>query len=173
MAITGIYFFKNNVCKFTKNLKKSKRGEFEITDLLKEYLKIGKLKYDVFENGFAWLDAGSHDSYLQASNFVETIEKRQGIKIACPEEIALRKKLIDKNQFLYLLKKYPNNEYKKYLKKFYMKKYKKIICLDLDGVICETKLNYYDKSKPKKDVIKYINSLYKKIFILKFLLLDI
>ena len=112
MAITGIYFLKTMFANSQK-FKKSKRGEFEITDLLKEYLKIGKLKYDVFENGFAWLDAGSHDSYLQASNFVETIEKRQGIKIACPEEIALRKKLIDKNQFLYLLKKYPNNEYKK------------------------------------------------------------
>ena len=116
MAITGIYFFKNNVCKFTKNLKKSKRGEFEITDLLKEYLKIGKLKYDVFENGFAWLDAGSHDSICKLLILSKQL-KRQGIKIACPEEIALRKKLIDKNQFLYLLKKYPNNEYKKYLKK--------------------------------------------------------
>ncbi len=115
LAITGLYFFKNDVVKLSRNLKKSKRGEFEITDLIDYYLKEYRLNNITIDRGCAWLDAGNHDSYLQTSNFVETIEKRQGLKISCLEEIALEKGFINKKELKIHLKAYPDNQYKQYL----------------------------------------------------------
>ena len=114
-AITGLYFYPNSVISIAKRIKKSSRGEYEITDVNKHFLNKRKLKLQIFERGFAWLDAGKHDSLNQASSFIETVEKRQGFKIACLEEIAYRSGFINRNNFLRLIKKVPNNQYKKYL----------------------------------------------------------
>ena len=89
-AIPGLYYFDNDVIRYTKSLKPSARGELEIIDLMKKYLKKKKLKVQLLGRGFAWLDSGSHDSLLEASNFVRTVQKRQGLYIACIEEIAYR-----------------------------------------------------------------------------------
>lgn len=89
-AVPGIYFYDDQVCRLAADLQPSPRGELEITDLNKRYLERGELKVEVFGRGTAWLDAGEHDSLLQASNFVQTVEQRQGVMVACPEEIAYR-----------------------------------------------------------------------------------
>jgi len=116
-AITGLYFFDNNVIKYSKMLKPSKRGEIEITDLLKKYLKQNNLSAEILGRGGAWLDTGSMDDYYKTSMFVSAIENRQGIKIACLEEIALQNKWIGKKQIKDSIKFYGNCNYSKYLAK--------------------------------------------------------
>jgi len=115
-AIPGLYFYDNRVVEIAKNLRPSDRGELEITDVNKEYLKMGKLKVIPFGRGFAWLDTGTHDGLLEASNFVATIQKRQGFYISCIEEIAYRLGYIDSEQLLKLAKPLEKTEYGKYLK---------------------------------------------------------
>lgn len=97
-ALTGLYFFDNDVIKIASELKPSKRGELEITDVMRQYMERGELHVHEFGRGFSWFDTGTHESMLQASMFVETIQKRQGLMIACLEEIAFRKGMIDKDQ---------------------------------------------------------------------------
>jgi glucose-1-phosphate thymidylyltransferase len=116
LAITGLYFFDNDVVKYTKNLKPSKRGELEITDLLKKYLNKNKLKAEFLGRGGAWLDTGSIDDFYKTSSFVSAIENRQGFKIACLEEISLNKGWINKNDILNAIKFYGNCQYSTYLK---------------------------------------------------------
>jgi glucose-1-phosphate thymidylyltransferase len=108
-AIPGLYFFDNDVIEIARGLKPSARGEFEITDVMKAYLARQELKVEILGRGFAWLDTGTHDSLLEAGNFVETIEKRQGLKIACIEEVAYRMGFIDRGQVLDLADEYPNS----------------------------------------------------------------
>ncbi len=114
-AITGIYFFDNSAIKKIKDIKFSKRGELEIIDLLNLYLKENKLMYSELPRGFVWYDAGSPIRLLDVSEYVRMIEKRQGLKIMCLEEICYRKNLINKNKFLQLIHEIPNSEYKNYL----------------------------------------------------------
>jgi len=114
-AVPGLYFYDNRVVEIAKHLKPSKRGELEITDLNIEYLKMKKLKVELFGRGFAWLDTGTHDALLEASNFVATIQKRQGFYIACIEEIAYRVGYIDEEQLKKLAKPLMKTEYGKYL----------------------------------------------------------
>ena len=114
-AITGLYFYDNEVVEIAKSIKPSERGELEITDINKEYLKRKKLKVELLGRGFAWLDTGTHDSLLEASLFIETIEKRQGFKVACIEEIAYRMGYIDKNQLLALAEPLTKSNYGQYL----------------------------------------------------------
>jgi len=115
-AITGLYFFDKNVTKFTENLRPSKRSELEITDLINFYKKRNKLKFELIGRGAIWSDAGQIEDLANVSNYVRSIEKVQGIKIACLEEIALSKKWITKKKILNNLKFYGNNEYSNYLK---------------------------------------------------------
>lgn len=114
-AIPGIYFFDNKVVELTKTLSPSNRGELEITDLIKKYLELGELRVELFGRGFMWLDMGTFDGLLEASNFVETIQKRQGFYIGCIEEVAYRMGYIDKEQLYRLGYKMRNSEYGKYL----------------------------------------------------------
>ncbi|AZT91538.1 glucose-1-phosphate thymidylyltransferase [Caldicellulosiruptor changbaiensis] len=114
-AIPGIYFFDDKVVELTKTLRPSKRGELEITDLIKKYLELGELKVELFGRGFMWLDMGTFDGLLEASNFVETIQKRQGFYIGCIEEVAYRMGYIDKEQLYKLGYKMRNSEYGRYL----------------------------------------------------------
>ena len=117
-AITGLYFFDNNVINLSKNLKKSKRGELEILDLIKIYNSKNKLNYKVLGRGSVWLDTGSINDFYNASSFVNTIENRQGFKIACLEEIAFNNKWIKKKHISNAIKFYGNCEYSKYLKEY-------------------------------------------------------
>ena len=114
-AVTGLYFYGPDVVAKAKTLKPSKRGELEITDLNRLYLDEENLHVKLLGRGMAWLDTGTHDSLLQASNFIATIEKRQGLKIACIEEIAYKKGWIDKETLLRLAKPLAINEYGQYL----------------------------------------------------------
>jgi glucose-1-phosphate thymidylyltransferase len=114
-AVTGLYFYSNDVVKKAKNLKPSKRGELEITDLNRLYLEEDRLNVKLLGRGFAWLDTGTHDSLLQASNFIATIEQRQGLKVSCIEEIAFKMNFINKEQLLELAKPLSKNQYGEYL----------------------------------------------------------
>ena len=114
-AVTGLYFYDERVCDFVENLKPSKRGELEITDLNRVYLQIGELRVEQLGRGFAWFDTGTQESLLQAANFVETVELRQGLKIACPEEVAHYLGLIDDSQLRALATHLSRSTYGKYL----------------------------------------------------------
>jgi len=117
LAITGLYFFDSSVINIAKKLKPSKRNELEIVDLIREYLKNNKLKIELMGRGSAWLDAGSADSLFETSQFINSIEKRQGLKIACLEEIALNNKWINSNHIKKRINFYGKNKYSEYLQK--------------------------------------------------------
>lgn len=116
-AVVGLYFYPNSVIKVAKNVKPSERGELEITSVNQNYLKNKKLKVALMGRGFAWLDTGTHDSLMQASQFIETIEKRQGLKIACIEEVSYYMGFIDKAQLKKLAEPLLKTGYGKYLLK--------------------------------------------------------
>ncbi len=116
-AVTGLYFYGNDVVEKAKSLSPSARGELEITDLNRLYLEESRLKVKLLSRGMAWLDTGTHQSLLQASNFIHTIEERQGLKIACPEEIAYLKGFIDRDKLLFSAGLLKNNQYGDYLRK--------------------------------------------------------
>ena len=115
-AVTGLYFYDNNVVEHAKNLKPSSRGELEITDLNNIYLQKNQLNVELLGRGFAWLDTGTHQSLLQAGQFVRTVEENQGIKIACLEEVAYRTGFVTKQDLQKTLENYNNNEYFNYVK---------------------------------------------------------
>ena len=116
-AVIGLYFYTNDVVQIAKQIQPSKRGEIEITSVNQEYLKRGQLHVQILGRGTAWLDAGSHETLIEAGNFIAIIEKRQGLKIACVEEIAYRNGFITKNDLSALATKYEKNTYGAYLKK--------------------------------------------------------
>lgn len=123
-AITGLYFYSNDVVKKAKSLQPSKRGELEITDLNRLYLEEGRLNMKIMGRGMAWLDTGTHDSLLEASNFISTIENRQGLKVACIEEIAFRNGYINREELLALAEPLKKNHYGEYLIKIANEKLK-------------------------------------------------
>ena len=115
--MTGLYFYDHEVTEIARQLQPSKRGELEITDINKSYLERGKLSVEIFGLGMAWLDTGTHDALLEAATFIETIEKRQGLKICCPEEIAYRLGFIDHQQLESQAKRFANSSYGSYLQR--------------------------------------------------------
>jgi glucose-1-phosphate thymidylyltransferase len=114
-AIPGVYFYDGNVSDYAKKLKPSSRGEIEITDLNRIYLENGQLEVKILGRGVAWLDAGTPEALLQAANFIQAVQDRQGFKISCPEEIAYHKQFVDRTQFTHLINTCQNPSYKKYL----------------------------------------------------------
>ena len=121
-AVTGLYFYDNRVVEIAKNMQPSPRGELEITDVNRQYLAWGDLQVEVMGRGMAWLDTGTHDSLIEAGSFIQTIEKRQGLKIACLEEIAYRMRFIDDAQLEVMANKYAKNGYGQYLKQLLTEK---------------------------------------------------
>jgi len=114
-AVVGLYFYPNSVINIAKNVKPSNRGELEITSVNQTYLEQGDLRVELMGRGYAWLDTGTHESLLEASQFIQTIEKRQGLKVACIEEIAYEKGYIDKNKLIELAQPLKKNQYGQYL----------------------------------------------------------
>ncbi|ACF46775.1 glucose-1-phosphate thymidylyltransferase [Prosthecochloris aestuarii DSM 271] len=121
-AVVGLYFYTNDVVAVAKNVKPSARGELEITSVNEEYLRRDRLKMSIMGRGFAWLDTGTHESFQEAGNFIETVEKRQGLKIACPEEIAWRNKWIDDAQLEELARPLLKSQYGEYLMSLFEQK---------------------------------------------------
>ncbi|KUZ09913.1 glucose-1-phosphate thymidylyltransferase [Burkholderia diffusa] len=115
-AVTGLYFYDNRVCDIAADIKPSPRGELEITDVNSRYLKDGALNVEIMGRGYAWLDTGTHDSLIEAASFIATLQKRQGLVVACPEEIAYRRNWIDAEQVLKLAQPLAKNAYGQYLK---------------------------------------------------------
>jgi glucose-1-phosphate thymidylyltransferase len=122
-AITGLYFYDNQVVDIAKEIKPSSRGELEITDINNHYLRDKTLKVQLLGRGYAWLDTGTHESLQEAGQFVQTIENRQGLKVACPEEIAFRKGWLSENELLTQAEKYTKTQYGQYLKTIIERKY--------------------------------------------------
>ena len=115
-AVPGLYFYTNDVIEIAKNVKPSARGELEITSVNEEYMKLGKLKVEKLGRGMTWFDTGTHDALLETASFVQTIQKRQGLQISCPEEIAFKNGWINAEQLLELAQKYMKTDYGRYLK---------------------------------------------------------
>jgi len=114
-AVTGLYFYDEQVCDIAAHIKPSPRGELEITDVNRHYLELGQLNVEMMGRGYAWLDTGTHDSLLEAASFIATLQKRQGLQVACPEEIAFSQNWIDAEQILKLATPLAKNGYGKYL----------------------------------------------------------